>query len=175
MTDATFAIIKPYSINDWERRQFGWFSIPKDGADFRLAIGENIEINGHKVLKKNIADWAKEEWSNGMHTEAVRHLKNLVDKVEAVQFSLNYNSQNSSIKINHIEGYPPTDYPGMIKEDYYKTGINAYYNINFFNNDEQISQAQVWKTEGRCPNCGEFGKFIRTSLMCSKHGIYGGF
>lgn len=176
MPDATFAIIKPYSLNDWERRQFGWFAIPKEGADFRISIGENIEINGDKMLKKNIADWAKEEWATGMHTEAMRHLKNLVDKVESIQLSLCYSSNNNYIKINHIEGYPPSDYPGLIKDIYFKNAFAAlYYNINFYNADEQITQAQVWKTEGKCPSCGEFGKFTRTALLCSKHGIYGGF
>lgn len=176
MPDATFAMIKPYSFNDWERRQFGWFAIPKDGADFRLFIGENIEVNGDKMLKENIADWTKKEWATGMHTEAMRHLKNLVDKVESIQISLCYSSNNNHIKINHIEGYPPSDYPGLIKDIYFKNAFAAsYYNINFFGTDEQITQAQVWKNEGKCPSCGEMSKFTRTSLICSKHGIYGGF
>lgn len=33
-------------------------------------------------------------------------------------------------------------------------------------------QAAQWKTEGRCPHCGEKGRISHGSFVCSMHGVY---
>jgi hypothetical protein len=34
------------------------------------------------------------------------------------------------------------------------------------------SEAEQWKKEGRCPQCGELGHFSHFAYVCSKHGTY---
>lgn len=33
-------------------------------------------------------------------------------------------------------------------------------------------QAKTWHSEGRCPQCGELGRFHLSAPICSKHGVY---
>lgn len=35
-----------------------------------------------------------------------------------------------------------------------------------------IAQMAQWRNEGRCPFCGELGKFIGCVPVCSHHGPY---
>lgn len=37
---------------------------------------------------------------------------------------------------------------------------------------EPVSSAATWKKEGKCPECGELGRFSHFSYLCSKHGPY---
>lgn len=36
------------------------------------------------------------------------------------------------------------------------------------------SLKETWKREGRCPECGSPGEFLRGALVCREHGAYGG-
>lgn len=51
-------------------------------------------------------------------------------------------------------------------------------NVLFQNRNNSICQTNSkesnWRVEGRCPKCGELGKFHHMSLMCSTHGFYAG-
>lgn len=38
--------------------------------------------------------------------------------------------------------------------------------------DLKQEQAKKWKSEGKCPTCGELGAFINLGMTCSKHGSY---
>lgn len=34
------------------------------------------------------------------------------------------------------------------------------------------TKPENWKEEGRCPQCGELGRYINLAPTCSKHGVY---
>lgn len=31
---------------------------------------------------------------------------------------------------------------------------------------------QRWRSEGKCPSCGELGEYVHMAPICSKHGVY---
>lgn len=37
---------------------------------------------------------------------------------------------------------------------------------------EVIAKMAKWREEGRCPYCGELGRFVGCAPVCSKHGPY---
>lgn len=43
-----------------------------------------------------------------------------------------------------------------------------------FTIEKKEDQASRWSKEGKCPQCGEFGKFVRAAIVCSQHGTYAG-
>ena len=40
------------------------------------------------------------------------------------------------------------------------------------NADEVVAKKKKWRKEGRCPECGELGRFINCVPVCSTHGPY---
>lgn len=48
-------------------------------------------------------------------------------------------------------------------------GMNPPVKIEYSNN---INNKDQWKKEGKCPQCGELGHFVRLQPVCSKHGPY---
>ena len=37
---------------------------------------------------------------------------------------------------------------------------------------ETLDDIDQWRKEGRCPYCGELGKFVGLGPVCSEHGPY---
>lgn len=48
------------------------------------------------------------------------------------------------------------------------------YMSHFLEPIDAAAKAAPVKSEGTCPKCGEWGKFVRMALVCSAHGAYGG-
>jgi len=176
MDKDSYQIVNPSSPKDWERRDFGYFTIPNWGAEFNLKVSENIEVNGVNVFNFSLLEYVRDQvqYSKSL-TNAVQRIKSLIDKVEPVVVNCTFSSNNSVFMVNTIEGYYSTDFPGLIKDNFIKGAGYTYYNINFDGKGQKVSDAEVWKREGKCPQCGQIGKFFRTALICSNHGIYGGF
>lgn len=175
MTEESFAKIYVDRATDWEKRDFGWYSIPRYGADFTIKTSESIKVNGVDVFNFTIFEYVREQVKYATSISyPIQRLKDLVDKVEPISASCTYSSDNSLLVVNKLEGYNVSDFPGLVKDSFTRLA-SSYLNIDFNQEDKKITDAEVWKRQGKCPQCGYTGKFFRTALICHQHGIYAGF
>ncbi len=175
MTEESFGRIKVDKMTDWEKREFGWYSIPRYGAEFSIKTSEMIKVNGVDVFNFTLFEYVREQVKYATSLSyPIQRLKDLIDKVEPITAQCVYSSDNSLFVVNTLEGYGPADFPGLIKDNFTRLS-SQYLNIDFNQPSTKISDAEVWKREGKCPECGYTGKFFRTALICHKHGIYAGF
>lgn len=65
-------------------------------------------------------------------------------------------SQNEPIKI---------DLNPVTLQDYFKIDLES-------KKPRYTGQALAWLKEGRCPHCGEMGRYHLSTAICSKHGPY---
>ena len=75
--------------------------------------------------------------------------------------------------IHQEQPEPPTAIqetePEKTKEEIEKDNLRKFF---FGESPELPGLAKQWKTEGKCPNCGEEGRVHLSTFICSKHGAY---
>lgn len=59
------------------------------------------------------------------------------------------------------------DYPAVTTEELLPRG-----QVNKDAEAPYTNQGELWKKEGKCPQCGELGGFLNFYPTCSKHGAY---
>lgn len=59
-----------------------------------------------------------------------------------------------------------------LSRNYYDNSIYCSKCIKVVDDSAPVTTKGAWKKEGKCPTCGELGRFSNFALVCSVHGVY---